>query len=363
VLHKLLIWKTQNSWLNLWPLRGCRLAWSRLGDLGNQTPTVSGTSLDTDNYDLYIDDSTCYRGFLAEQCPILPFFSAELEHSLHYTNVGRFTTVDVDAFHGWLVGCGYTEDYARYLTRCVREHLADYLTGNVAAILERKSQNYLAAGSALFRFLGRYDEWKVLLHRYGVSWKKRDRTYFLGLILGRSSLVDELLSWMDEVKERFPRERWFTVAFLGLSGLRLGEGLKVLSMAGEGKLGEMYSEDLGALELWRFKEFLRMSKKAFLVPISDRVYNVLSSWRFRVTRHMLVKPLKKWKLPIRLGELRKLHATLLRRGGLMQEEVDILQGRVPPTIFAKHYLSLDLKELCCRAGEILRPYEERWLDV
>jgi hypothetical protein len=331
--------------------------------LGNQTPTVSRTSLDTDNYDLYIDDSAYCRGFLAGQRPILPSFSAELEHSLHYTNVGRFATADVDAFHEWLLNRGYTDEYARYLTRCVREHLRDYLGGNLSAILERRSQNYLAAGSALFRFLGRYDEWKMLLHGHGVSWKKRDRTYFLGLILGRSSLVDELLSWMDEVKERFPRERWFTVAFLGLSGLRLGEGLKVLSMAGEGKLGEMYSEDLGALELWRFKEFLRMSKKAFLVPISDRVYDVLSSWRFRVTRHMLVKPLKKWKLPIRLGELRKLHATLLRRGGLMQEEVDILQGRVPPTIFAKHYLSLDLKELCCRAGEILRPYEERWLDV
>jgi intergrase/recombinase len=142
----------------------------------------------------------------------------------------------------------------------------------------------------------------------------------------------------------------------------VGEGLKVLNMAAEGKLGEMYSADLGALELWRFKVFLRMSKKAFLVPVSDRVYDVLSSWRFRMTRHMLVKPLKKWGLPVRLGELRKLNATILRRGGLMQEEVDVLQGRVPPTIFAKHYLALNLKDLCCRAKEILKPYEERWLS-
>jgi hypothetical protein len=267
------------------------------------------------------------------------------------------------AFHSWLLNQEYTEEYARYLTRCVREHLADYLSGNVAALLERKSQNYLAAGSALFRFLGRYDEWKMLLHRHGISWRKRDRTYFLGLILGRSNLVDELLTWMDAVKQRFPFERWFTVAFLGLSGLRLGEALKVLNMVADGRLDEMYNPDIGALELWRFKDFLRMSKKAFLVPISDRVYDVLNSWRFRMTRHMLVKPLKKFGLPIRLGELRKLNATLLRKGGLMQEEVDVLQGRVPPTIFAKHYLALNLKDLCCRAKEVLRPYEEKWLDA
>jgi hypothetical protein len=282
---------------------------------------------------------------------------------LHLCNddvvVGVF---DVAAFYGWLLNRGYTEDYARYLTRCVREHLRDYLSGNVAALLERKSQNFLAAGSALFRFLGRYDVWRELLHKHGVSWKKRGSTYFLGLILGRSNLVEELLLWMDAVKQKFPWERWFAVAFLGLSGLRLGEGLQVLSMVAEGRLDEMYNEDLGALELWRFKVFLRMSKKAFLVPVSDRVYDILSSWRFRMTKHMLVKPLKKWGLPIKLGELRKLHATLLRRGGLMQEEVDILEGRVPPTIFAKHYLALNLKDLCCRAKEVLRPYEERWLS-
>jgi cytochrome b involved in lipid metabolism len=291
----------------------------------------------------------------------LHLFNYDVVHLFNYDVVGG-GVFDVAAFYGWLLSRGYTEDYARYLTRCVREHLRDYLSGNVAALLERKSQNFLAAGSALFRFLGRYDVWRELLHKHGVSWKKRGSTYFLGLILGRSNLVDALLTWMDAVKQRFPWERWFAVAFLGLSGLRLGEGLKVLSMVAEGRLDEMYNPDLGALELWRFKVFLRMSKKAFLVPISEKVYDILSSWRFRMTKHMLVKPLKKWGLPIKLGELRKLHATLLRRGGLMQEEVDILEGRVPPTIFAKHYLALNLKDLCCRAKEVLQPYEERWLS-
>ena len=312
--------------------------------MGNQTPTVSGTSLDYSQVYLHSNNGI--------NC-----------NAVYCDAVDGCCSVDFDGFAVFLRAQGYTADYARYLMRCVREHCRDYLGGNLSAILERKSQNYLAAGSALFRFLGRYDEWKMLLHRHGVSWKKRGRTYFLGLILGRNNLVDELLTWMDAVKQRFPWERWFAVAFLGLSGLRLGEALRVLGMVSEGRLDEMYNEDLGALELWRFGAFLRQSKKAFLVPISDRVYDILSSWRFRMTRHMLVKPLKKWKLPIRLGELRKLNATILRRGGLMQEECDILQGRVPPTIFAKHYLALNLKELCSRAKEILRPYEERWLGV
>jgi hypothetical protein len=174
--------------------------------LGLKTPTVSFTSLDTDILHLYTDDSGYYCASLTRLRPFLASFSRRLFDGL---------TGDVyTAFHEWLLDRGYTEEYARYLTRCVREHWRDYLGGNLSAILERKSQNFLAAGSALFRFLGRYDEWKMLLHRHGVSWKKRGQTYFLGLILGRSNLVDELLTWMDAVKQRFPGKDGLQLPFL-----------------------------------------------------------------------------------------------------------------------------------------------------
>ncbi len=41
------------------------------------------------------------------------------------------------------------------------------------------------------------------------------------------------------------------------------------------------------------------------------------------------------------------------RNGLIKEEVDLLQGRIPPSIFIRHYWSPSFKELRNRTFEAL----------
>jgi intergrase/recombinase len=47
----------------------------------------------------------------------------------------------------------------------------------------------------------------------------------------------------------------------------------------------------------------------------------------------------------RINELRDAYGTFMVRNGLIKEEVDLLQGRIPPSIFIRHYWSPKLKEL------------------
>ncbi len=51
----------------------------------------------------------------------------------------------------------------------------------------------------------------------------------------------------------------------------------------------------------------------------------------------------------RINELRDNFGTFMVRNGLIKEEVDLLQGRIPPSIFIRHYWSPSFVELKERA--------------
>ncbi len=47
----------------------------------------------------------------------------------------------------------------------------------------------------------------------------------------------------------------------------------------------------------------------------------------------------------RVNELRDYFGTYMVRHGLIKEEIDLLQGRIPPSIFIRHYWSPSFLEL------------------
>jgi intergrase/recombinase len=50
---------------------------------------------------------------------------------------------------------------------------------------------------------------------------------------------------------------------------------------------------------------------------------------------------KRRGLSMKMGFCRKIFATHLRTNGLEQETIDLLQGRVPRSVFARHYFRPD----------------------
>jgi hypothetical protein len=51
----------------------------------------------------------------------------------------------------------------------------------------------------------------------------------------------------------------------------------------------------------------------------------------------------------RFKELRSFNGSFLVKNGLISEEVDLLQGRVSKTVFARHYLKENINDFKSRA--------------
>jgi intergrase/recombinase len=65
-----------------------------------------------------------------------------------------------------------------------------------------------------------------------------------------------------------------------------------------------------------------------------------------VTYSAIRKRLTRKKQTLRIKELRSYYATYLRKHGILAEYIDLIQGRIPKSVFARHYLKVeDLKEL------------------
>ncbi|KON33880.1 MAG: hypothetical protein AC479_02875 [miscellaneous Crenarchaeota group-6 archaeon AD8-1] len=55
--------------------------------------------------------------------------------------------------------------------------------------------------------------------------------------------------------------------------------------------------------------------------------------------------LHRYGIKVRINELRDHFGTQLRKCGIIKEEIDLLQGRIPQEIFIRHYWSPRLAEL------------------
>jgi intergrase/recombinase len=63
-------------------------------------------------------------------------------------------------------------------------------------------------------------------------------------------------------------------------------------------------------------------------------------------------------MPLRFKELRSYQNSYLRKNGLISELVDILAGRVPKSVFTRHYLGQDMKVFGTTVLEITESLEK-----
>jgi intergrase/recombinase len=62
---------------------------------------------------------------------------------------------------------------------------------------------------------------------------------------------------------------------------------------------------------------------------------------------------------VRIKELRSYFATYLRQHGILAEYIDLLQGRIPKSVFARHYLKIeDFKILEAKVRTITEKLEK-----
>lgn len=117
-------------------------------------------------------------------------------------------------------------------------------------------------------------------------------------------------------------------------------------MSKDGKLSEYYNEELGILEHFKHGElFLRHTKNCYISIMTDALVQQVANSQ-PISYSAIRKRLTRKKQTLRIKELRSYYATYLRKHGILAEYIDLIQGRIPKSVFARHYLRVeDLKEL------------------
>jgi intergrase/recombinase len=204
--------------------------------------------------------------------------------------------------------------------------------------------NVLKSLINLSKYLGQYESFKSQLKNHGIKWVTTDNSFnsFLAIVNNQHSTLGK---WYKDAMTVLPENEKLYLRFTLLSGLRKDESIKsmllIQKLASNGKLNEYFNEKLGILEHFKYGElFLRNTKNVYISIVSEElVQQIVNSKPIFYTT--IRKHLEKNKLTLRIKELRSYFATFLRKNGIISEYIDLIQGRIPRSVFARHYLKVD----------------------
>jgi hypothetical protein len=224
---------------------------------------------------------------------------------------------------------------------------------------ESKRKKVLIAMICASKYLGIYQEYKAKLKSHGIKWVTNS-TALNGFLAIFNHQHDTVPAYLKEIQPILPDNEKLFVKFLAVTGLRKNEGLTafnmILELNAKGRLGEYYNAELQVLEHFKYRIFLRGTKNAYISFAStDLVTEICNSQP--VSYSAIDCRLKRRKVKLRLKELRSFNNTFLRKNGFISELVDILAGRVPQSVFCRHYLGEDMRSL---SAQVLTIQTKLW---
>jgi len=273
--------------------------------------------------------------------------------------------IDWDSFYAWLVK-ERSKRYAMDLFNYAKKYCHCLFSGDlseIAMLNVPKRRMVMASLSNLAKFLGVYDEWRRMVHRFGIKWVTSDVTD--RRIIDRLTKVSdpgEIYEWVKAVKKARPDLEDF-MDFMAITGLRLVEAVRsynlIIQLSRNNRLSNYYNEEKEALEHFRYEElFLRKGKKAFVSFVPKQFVRRISQNKNEITKDTIVMAVKRMGLKQRFSDLRELHGSVLTRY-LSESEINFLHGRIGASVFMQNYFNIawikDLKKrLFMGINEILK---------
>jgi intergrase/recombinase len=87
--------------------------------------------------------------------------------------------------------------------------------------------------------------------------------------------------------------------------------------------------------------FIRKTKKAYISIVNESIIQIAIETR-QCNYNSMRCYLKRRKIPFNFNYCRKIFATYMRMQGIEQEVIDLLQGRLPKSIFLRYHYRPDL---------------------
>jgi len=221
---------------------------------------------------------------------------------------------------------------------------------NPAKLLSINSSNrcnVLKAIVCLSKYLGCYEEFKSKMKNFGIKWTNED-TAFNGFLAIFNHKHNTLGAWIQQITPILHSNEQLFLRFLTVTGLRKVEAVTsfnlIIQLHKEGKLDEYYNRESSTLEHFKYKLFLRGTKNAYISIVPKELINEICNSQ-RVSYSAIQCRSRRQKIKLRFKELRSYQNSYLRKNGIISELVDVLAGRVPKSVFCRHYLGADIKTL------------------
>lgn len=222
--------------------------------------------------------------------------------------------------------------------------------GNAQEMLSlpnEKRIHVMKALSSLSKFVGCYDRWRNIITNYQLKWSN-DNTLdiFKNIIIDQDKSYDSMLEWLKKFinLSTIKKEYRTILIFTTLTGLRPSEALESIRLI-EADNQEYINKKIMLLKHFRFPQyFIRRTNKAYISIVNKTIIDLARNSASLTSYKSLISVIKRYNLNynIHTKYCRKIFATYLRNNGIEQEIIDLLQGRIPKSIFVRHYYRPDL---------------------
>jgi len=298
------------------------------------------------------------RKALFDNCITLPNTVRPLRHivrlprqrstRLSYQRINNtFATYNVEEF--WV-------KFQEYLLKVYNKHTAKvrllYAKKYYHILKESNAQELLTlsndkrihvmkALAALSKYLGCYDLWKDIIERYQLKWSNEDAVQIFQNITNTDHDISSMIKWLKDAYSKLPKSYGNILLFNALTGLRPEEAIQSIKLLHNNESCNNYLKDNIILEHYKFPSiFIRRTKKAYISLVNDTVLD-LGREAGGHSYNALRLSIKRKGLHMNMAFCRKIFATHLRNNGIEQEIIDLLQGRLSKSVFARYYFRPD----------------------
>jgi hypothetical protein len=187
--------------------------------------------------------------------------------------------------------------------------------------------------------LGCYDLWKSIIERHQLKWSNEDAVQVFQNITNADHDFSSMVKWLKDALTKLPQSYGNILLFNALTGLRPEEAIQSIKILH--KESDNYLKDNTVLEHYKYPSiFIRRTKKAYISIVNDTILG-LARQAGDHSYNALRLSIKRKRLDMNMAFCRKIFATHLRNNGIEQELIDLLQGRTPKSVFARHYFRPD----------------------
>lgn len=217
----------------------------------------------------------------------------------------------------------------------------------------RNKQHAMRALANLSKYYGCYDIWREIKQRYDLKWTAgNDMSVFLSLMENNGNNYSAMLNWLKDTCSKLPKEYGNILLFCTLTGLRSDEACQSINLI-QTDLDNYLNKDWMTLEHYKYPDiFIRKTKKAYITVIDKEMIELARSCKncgYNALRLYIVNKVESMKMK----DCRSIFATYLRMKGIESETIDLLQGRIPNSVFARHYFRPDFEATCVRTRKLL----------